>query len=117
MKPLFLLGTEAQPETYAATHDSCSGGRWVNVSGTEEALARVLLERFGELVEDQTVQAAASADRPTTSNPLHVDVSRLRKRLVPLGPVIRRGPQSGLRLGDGPPAFGNERRGLRQAAR
>lgn len=65
-------------------------GRWVSVSGTEEALARVLLERFGELVEDQTVQAAASADRPTTSNALHVNVSRLRKRLVPLGLAIRR---------------------------
>jgi hypothetical protein len=91
MKPLFLLVTEAQPERYAATHDSCSGGRWVNVIGTEETLARVLLERFG-LAEDQTVQAAASADRPTTSNALHVDVSRLRKRVVPLGLVIRRGP-------------------------
>jgi DNA-binding response OmpR family regulator len=117
MKPLFLLGTEAQPETYTATHDSCSVGRWVNVSGTEETLARVLLERFGELVEDQTVRAAASADRPTTSNALHVDVSRLRKRLVPLGLVIRRGPQSGLRLEDGTAASGDHRRHLRQAAR
>jgi len=41
-------------------------------------------------VEDQTVQAAVSADRPTTSNALHVNLSRLRKRLVPLGLVIRR---------------------------
>ncbi len=65
-------------------------GRWVNVSGVEEALARVLSEHFGELVDDQTVEAAASADRLTTWNALHVNLSRLRKRLAPLGLVIRR---------------------------
>ncbi|HYR63139.1 MAG TPA: helix-turn-helix domain-containing protein [Actinomycetota bacterium] len=65
-------------------------GRWVNVSGVEEALAGVLSAHFGELVDDQTVEAAASADGLLTSNALHVNVSRLRKRLAPLGLVIRR---------------------------
>ena len=65
-------------------------GRWVNVSGVEEALARALSEHFCELVDDQTVEAAASADRLTTWNALHVNLSRLRKRLAPLGLVIRR---------------------------
>jgi len=65
-------------------------GRWVNVSGIEEILARSLSEHFGELVDDRTVEAAGSADRPTTSNALHVNLSRLRKRLAPLGLVIRR---------------------------
>lgn len=65
-------------------------GRWVNVSGVEEALARVLLEHFGELVDDRAVRAAASGGTPTSSNALHVNLSRLRKRLAPLGLVIRR---------------------------
>ena len=65
-------------------------GRWVNVSGIEEILARSLSERFGELVDDRTMVTAGSADRPTTSNALHVNLSRLRKRLAPLGLVIRR---------------------------
>jgi len=41
-------------------------GRWVNVSGIEEILARSLSEHFGELVDDRTVEAAVSAGRPTT---------------------------------------------------
>lgn len=65
-------------------------GRWVNVSGIEEALARVLLEHFGELVDDRAMEEAASAGSSTTSNALHVNLSRLRKRLAPLGLVIRR---------------------------
>jgi hypothetical protein len=36
------------------------------------------------------MEAAVSAGRPTTSNALHVNLSRLRKRLAPLGLVIRR---------------------------
>src|SRR2546423_4339019 len=63
-------------------------GPWVNVSGIEEILARSLSEHFGELVDDRTVEAAVSADQPTTSNALHVNLSRLRKRLAPLGLVI-----------------------------
>jgi hypothetical protein len=65
-------------------------GQSVNVSGIEEALARVVLEHFGELVDDRAMETAASASRPTTSNELHVNLSRLRKRLAPLGLVIRR---------------------------
>jgi hypothetical protein len=105
MKPLFLLGTEAQPETYAATHDSCSGGRWVNVRGTEETLARVLLERFG-LVEDQT-GSGGGFGRP----PNHVKRPPCRRVQTPQPPGPSRfchqaRPQSGLRIGDGPPALG-----------
>jgi two-component system OmpR family response regulator len=65
-------------------------GRWVNVSGIEEALARVLLEHFGELVDDRAMETAVSAATPRTSNALNVNLSRLRKRLAPLGLVIRR---------------------------
>jgi len=39
-------------------------GQSVNVSGIEEALARVLLEHFGELVDDRARETAASASRP-----------------------------------------------------
>lgn len=65
-------------------------GRWVNVSGIEEALARVLLAHFGELVDDRTVEVAACSVRPATPNTVHVNLSRLRKRLLPLGLAIRR---------------------------
>ena len=65
-------------------------GRWVNVSGAEEALARVLLEAPDGLAADDDVLAAANSRRPTTANAFHVNLSRLRKRLAPLSLVIRR---------------------------
>ena len=80
----------------------------MNVSGIEEILARTLSEHFGELVDDRTMEAAVSAGRPTTSNALHVNLSRLRKRLAPLGLVIRRFRSRGLRHGDCPVALWNE---------
>jgi len=65
-------------------------GRWVGLTGIEEALARVLSQHFGEVVAHQAVEAAASADRKTTPNALRVNISRLRKRIAPLGLVVRR---------------------------
>ena len=67
-----------------------SRGHWVGLTGIEEVLAGVLSERFGEVVDHGTVEAAASADRQTTSNALRVNISRLRKRIAPLGLVVRR---------------------------
>jgi len=65
-------------------------GRWVGLTGIEEALARVLSEHFGEVVDHPEVEAAASAVRQPSPNALRVNISRLRKRIAPLGLVVGR---------------------------
>ena len=65
-------------------------GRWVGLSGVEEGVARVLCEHFGEVVDNDAVETAASVLRQPTPNALRVNISRLRKRIAPLGLVVRR---------------------------
>jgi DNA-binding response OmpR family regulator len=65
-------------------------GRWVGLTGIEEAVAGVLSQHFGEVVDHPTVEAAASLVRRPSPNALRVSVSRLRKRIAPLGLVVRR---------------------------
>jgi two-component system OmpR family response regulator len=65
-------------------------GRWVGLTGGEEGVARVLSEHFGEVVDHDTVEAAASVTRQPTPNGLRVTISRLRKRIAPLGLAVRR---------------------------
>jgi DNA-binding response OmpR family regulator len=62
-------------------------GQWVGLSQIEEAIARALSERFGEVV-DNDVLAAEWGDRPTPGA-IRVHITRLRKRLRPLGLVVR----------------------------
>ena len=64
-------------------------GRWVGLSGAEEGVARVLCANFGEVVENEAVESASGARAPTP-NALRVSISRLRKRIAPLGLVVRR---------------------------
>ncbi|MGH2719336.1 MAG: transcriptional regulator, partial [Actinomycetota bacterium] len=65
-------------------------GHWVSLSGAEEALARVLTGSFGEVVDQATVAAAAQSGRTLSPNALRVTISRFRKRIAPLGLVVRR---------------------------
>jgi DNA-binding response OmpR family regulator len=59
--------------------------RWVALSHTEEMIARALAENFGDVVSLTGGQGRA----PMTSNALRVHVARLRKRIRPLGLVVR----------------------------
>lgn len=65
-------------------------GRWVGLTGVEESVAMLLCEHFGEVVDHEAVQAAASVVRQPSPNALRVSISRLRKRIAPLGLEIRR---------------------------
>lgn len=65
-------------------------GNWVGVSGAEEAVAQVLSRNFKEVVDNATVEAAARVGRDLSPNALRVTISRLRKRIAPLGLVVRR---------------------------
>jgi DNA-binding response OmpR family regulator len=60
-------------------------GRWVSLSQTEEEMARLLSDRFGEVVDGETLAAAQSL----TGNAVRVHITRLRKRIQPLGLVVR----------------------------
>jgi DNA-binding response OmpR family regulator len=64
-------------------------GRWVGLSNTEEALAGVLSERFGEVVDHASVQAAAWRGEQPSSGAVRVHMTRLRKRIQPLGLAVR----------------------------
>lgn len=69
-------------------------GRWVGLTGAEERLAQLFCGHFGELVDHEAIAAAAAPqgqpDRPASANGLRVNISRLRKRIAPLGLVVRR---------------------------
>lgn len=65
-------------------------GSWVSLTGAEEALAQVLSGNFGEVVDQATVEAAAQSGRDLSANALRVVISRFRKRIAPLGLVVRR---------------------------
>jgi hypothetical protein len=62
-------------------------GRWVAVSQTEEAIARVLLDRFGEVVDIEAL-IAGCGDQSPSEGAIRVHLTRLRKRLRPLGLAI-----------------------------
>jgi DNA-binding response OmpR family regulator len=65
------------------------GGRWVDLPPVERALADALVERFGAVVgRDALTRRAWPAARPTR-NALDVHISRLRRRIAPLGLGIR----------------------------
>jgi DNA-binding response OmpR family regulator len=62
-------------------------GRWVALSNTEEALARALAARVGEVVP--AVELGACIEPPLSGNAVRIQVMRLRQRLGELGLEVR----------------------------
>jgi two-component system OmpR family response regulator len=62
-------------------------GRWVPLSDTEEALASTLGDRFGEVVGLTDLRKAGG--RALSDGSVRVHVTRLRKRIAPIGLVVR----------------------------
>jgi two-component system, OmpR family, response regulator len=62
--------------------------RWVPLAPTEERLAHPFVDQYGRLVRDEElIQRAYPAPPPPTS--FRVQLSRLRRRIRPLGLTIR----------------------------
>lgn len=64
------------------------GGRWVSLSPIDENVARLLVERFGQVVPSEEL-ARIGWDEPPTANAVRVHLTRLRRRIAPLGLHIR----------------------------
>ena len=62
-------------------------GRWVHLSDTEEALAGVLGQRFGEVVGLSALRVVG--DRNLSEGSVRVHLTRLRKRIGPIGLAVR----------------------------
>lgn len=62
---------------------------WTSLSPIEEKIARVLVERFGSVVSDADLARQAWGDQASSGNALRVQLTRLRRDLVPLGLEIR----------------------------
>jgi hypothetical protein len=77
-------------------------GRWVGLSDTEEAVARVLATRFGQVVDTDTL---ANVVVPALSaNAVRIQIMRLRARLSVLGLELRTVRSRGYVLEPTPPA-------------
>src|SRR5438270_3481688 len=61
------------------------GAHWIALSPIEHRLARVLAERFGEVVGTDLLAHAAWPDEGTNEGALRVHLTRLRRRLRSLG--------------------------------
>jgi len=62
---------------------------WVSLSPVEQALAGVLLDRFGAVVTREMLADRAWPSGVPTRNALDVHVLRLRRRIAPVGLEIR----------------------------
>lgn len=62
-------------------------GRWVPLSDTERALAGVLAEDFGEIVELPALLGAEGLS--LSDGGVRVHLTRLRKRIRPIGLIVR----------------------------
>ena len=62
---------------------------WVSLSPVEQAIAALLLDRFGAVVTRETLADRAWPSGVPTRNALDVHVLRLRRRIAPLGLEIR----------------------------
>jgi DNA-binding response OmpR family regulator len=62
---------------------------WVPLSPVEQALASVMVDRFGTVVTREMLADRAWPDGVPTRNALDVHVLRLRRRIAPLGLEIR----------------------------
>ncbi len=65
------------------------GERWVSLPPVETRLTGALLERFGAVVSRETLGRAGWPEGAPGRNALDVHVLRLRRRLEPVGLVIR----------------------------
>ena len=61
------------------------GSQWIALSPIELRLARVLVERFGEVVTSDVLADAAWPGEGLNEGALRVHLTRLRRRLRPLG--------------------------------
>lgn len=59
--------------------------RWVVLSGIEQRLVSVMLDRLGNVVDVGSLRSAAWPDRPASDGALRVHMTRLRQRLRQLG--------------------------------
>jgi DNA-binding response OmpR family regulator len=62
---------------------------FVQLSVIEERLARVLVDRFGAVVDAQTLARSAFRDRQVSQVALRSAITRLRRRIEPLGLRVR----------------------------
>ena len=62
---------------------------WVSLGPVDSALCQLLIERYGELVDRDTLTATAWPGTDGARNNLDVQIMRLRRRLAPLGLRIR----------------------------
>jgi len=65
------------------------GGAWTALPPLEARMTQALLDRFGSVVGREAMAKAGWPERPPARNALDVHVLRLRRRLAPLGLVIR----------------------------
>lgn len=65
------------------------GDAWVSLPPVEARLTEALLDRFGAVVSREALGRAGWRDGAPGRNALDVHVLRLRRRLAPLGLVIR----------------------------
>lgn len=65
------------------------GTHWIALSPIEHRLARVLAERFGEVVDSHALAEAAWPDEGINEGALRVHLTRLRRRLRSLGLEIQ----------------------------
>jgi DNA-binding response OmpR family regulator len=64
-------------------------GRWVDLPPVEHALASGLVERFGAVAGRDSLTRRAWPEQRPTRNALDVHMSRLRRRIAPLGLTVR----------------------------
>ncbi len=65
------------------------GGDWVSLPPVDYRLAAALVERFGAVVSREALARAGWPGGAPARNALDVHVLRLRRRLEPVGLVIR----------------------------
>ena len=66
-----------------------AGGGWVPIPPVEARLLQALLDRYGMVASRETLSRACWPDRAPDRNVLDVHVLRLRRRIAPVGLVIR----------------------------
>jgi two-component system OmpR family response regulator len=79
------------------------GGQWVSLPPVEHRLMGVLLDRYRAVVSRDALARAGWPDGIPGRNVLDVHIVRLRRRLVPLGLVIRTVRSRGYLLEQGRP--------------
>lgn len=63
--------------------------QWVSLGPVDAALCRLLIDRFGELVDRESLTRAAWPGASSARNNLDVQIMRLRRRVAPLKLQIR----------------------------